>query len=126
LYHLPYVMPEHHPQNNKSSPSCYFGVGSCPNCEFKEAIKFGFNKNGIQRFQCKGCKTTFMASYSRRYINNTANEKIKVLLKEGCGIRSIGRILKISAVTVIRKIKIIASPRWRTNPFVCFIYIEKL
>lgn len=101
-------MPVNIAQTNKNAISCYFVVGNCPKCALKEAIKYGFNKNGIQRFQCKACKTTFMATYSRRYINNTANEAIKVLLKEGYGIRSIGRILKISAVTVIRKIRIIA------------------
>lgn len=96
-------------QNNKNGTSCYFGVGRCGNCGLNEVIKYGFSKNGHQRFQCRGCKKTFMAVYSRRFINNTVNEEIKILLKEGCGIRSIGRILKISAVTVIRKIRIIAS-----------------
>lgn len=37
------------------------------------------------------------------------NKNISTLLKEGCGIRSIGRILKISASTVIRRILKIGS-----------------
>lgn len=35
--------------------------------------------------------------------------QIKTLLKEGCGIRSIGRILNSSATTIIRRIEITAS-----------------
>ena len=48
---------------------------------------------------------------SYRYIayQSEINPKVVQLLKEGCGVRSIGRILQISPKTVIQRIKIIAS-----------------
>lgn len=64
---------------------------------------------GKQRFRCKECCKTFIDVYTKKLPAERIDNKIKVLLKEGCGIRSIGRILKISAVKVVRKIRTIAS-----------------
>jgi insertion element IS1 protein InsB len=101
-------MPENHAQNQINAPSCYRCVAKCPYCEHG-AKKYGFTLGGKQRFRCKKCFRTFIDVYNQKLSVEHIDNKIKVLLKEGCGIRSIGRILKISAVTVVRKIRTIAS-----------------
>lgn len=100
-------MLENHAQNDKISSSCYIRVAPCPYCAH-ESKKYGFTTSGKQRFRCKTCFKTFIYHYTRQHLKNIDRE-IVLLLKEGCGIRSIGRILHISAVTVIRKIRIIAD-----------------
>ena len=79
----------------------------CKTCE-APCIKKGFDKNGRQRVYCKSCKNYQLLTYYKLAWLPTINESIKMLVKEGCGIRSISRILKIAAATVIRRIKTIA------------------
>lgn len=78
----------------------------CKKCKGK-CVKNGI-RNKIQRYYCKQCKHSFAA----KYINNSykiSDKRIVKLLKEGCGIRSISRILEISPTTVISRIKLIAK-----------------
>ncbi|MDH4471108.1 MAG: hypothetical protein QE487_00790 [Fluviicola sp.] len=44
------------------------------------------------------------------------NTKLVQLIKEGCGIRSISRILVISPTTVIHRVLLIARRLYRTTP----------
>lgn len=73
-------------------------------------------RNNIQRYYCKKCKKYFQKAYSYLAYNPKTNAMIKGLLKEGCGIRSISRILEISKNTVlVRLLKIsskIKAPRF--------------
>ena len=79
----------------------------CPKCK-GVAIKNGF-QNEKQRYKCKVCKTRFQLEYTyKAYLPNT-NDLIKCLLKEGCGIRSISRILNISTKTVLTRMLTIAN-----------------
>ena len=71
---------------------------TCLKCD-SEAIKNGRLK-GVQRLRCKKCKTDFMARYRYQAYRAKTNEKIIALLKEGCGTRSIARLLRISTTTV--------------------------
>ncbi len=80
----------------------------CKYCE-AECVKKGFQKNGNQKLRCVRCKRYQLAHYTNRAWLNNVNETISTLVKESCGIRSIGRILKISPATVIKRIKIIAA-----------------
>ena len=105
-------------QENRSK--CIKGVVTrlkCPYCK-GSCIKFGKNKRNEQRYRCKGCLKTFLLNYSKHAYKNTVNRKLIVLLKEGCGILSISRILKIGANTVLSRIKVIASRI--TKPKICF------
>jgi transposase-like protein len=61
----------------------------------------------VQRYYCNTCKYSFQSGYSNNsYAIN--DSEIITLVKEGCGVRSISRILEISTTTVIRRIKRIA------------------
>ncbi|MBL7705484.1 MAG: IS1 family transposase [Taibaiella sp.] len=80
----------------------------CPYC-FSHCINHGSSSSGNKRYRCKSCKRTHSKVYTLNACKQSIAEKVTSLLKEGCGIRSIGRILRISAVTVLRKIKAIAK-----------------
>ena len=88
---------------------CHKSVGGpiCNKCE-GAIIKHGLIK-GRQRYRCKGCNITQMGFYTNNACNLFVNSHIISYVKEGCGIRSIARLLTISANTVIRRIKSIAD-----------------
>ncbi len=71
-------------------------------------IRYGRTKNGTQRLKCVSCGGTSLKVY-KNIACTINNDNIKTLVNEGCGIRSISRILKISITTVISRIKAIAS-----------------
>ncbi|MEC3880219.1 IS1 family transposase [Parapedobacter sp. 10938] len=74
---------------------------ACKNCN-TPSIKYG-TINNKQRYRCKQCHKTFVKEYS--YPAYTIqNHQIKTLLVEGCGMRSIARILHIAVSTVLRRI----------------------
>jgi len=83
------------------------GGFSCNNCK-GPIIKYGLVK-GRQRYKCKICNHTQMEFYQSNACNPFISNNIISLLKEGCGIRSIARLLHISAVTVISRIRKIAN-----------------
>lgn len=80
----------------------------CINCE-GFCVKNGLTANGFQRYKCNHCKKQFQNEYSNTACIRAINSKITVLLKEGCGIRSISRILKISTNTVQNRILLISK-----------------
>ncbi len=71
-------------------------------------IKFGM-VGARQRYRCKSCKRTQLHHYLKNAYKPSVNSNIAAHVKEGCGIRSIGRLLNISAGTVRSRIKNIAS-----------------
>ncbi|MFH1321331.1 MAG: IS1 family transposase [Bacteroidota bacterium] len=75
----------------------------CIYCK-SECIKYGKQKSGEQRYQCKLCKRTQQEKYRYNAYKPLVNEFIRDHVKEGSGIRSIGRLLKISPITVMRRI----------------------
>lgn len=79
----------------------------CPNCS-GVSVKNGFQSQ-MQRYKCKLCQKKFQVVYKYPAYNNSINSSIVILLKEGCGIRSIGRILSISKNTVLTRIVSIGS-----------------
>jgi len=68
-------------------------------------VKNGKSKSGRQRFRCQSCKKGFQQNYVYNGCHRGVPSQISTLVREGCGIRSIGRILKISCTTVISQIK---------------------
>ncbi len=78
------------------------------NCVHEHKIRYG-KSNGRQRFRCKVCSKTWLEAYRYNAYKTNTNRKIAVLTKEGCGIRSIARILKITANTILKRIKQIAN-----------------
>ena len=88
---------------------------NCKHCRGTNTIKYGHQKNGCRKYQCKDCLRYFQESYVYQS-SITEDKQIITLTKESCGIRSIGRILNISPSTVIRRIKKIASRLERPYP----------
>lgn len=72
-------------------------------------IKHGKTSGQKARFLCKKCGKTQLDSYSSAAYALGVDEQIIALIKEGVGIRGIGRLLAISPTTVIRHILKIAA-----------------
>jgi len=91
--------------------SCIRNVGENPTCPFcsNRSIKYGSSKKGSQRFRCKSCCRSFLLDYSYLACKAGTDTSIKEHVKESCGIRSIARLLKISATTVLKRIVSIAQ-----------------
>lgn len=87
-----------------SATSCYKCVG-----EIKRMIKYGKTKSGNQRYICKMCKKTRVENYTYQAYNADINPNIILLTKEGLGIRSTARVLKISTTTLLKRIVAIAK-----------------
>lgn len=81
---------------------------NCRQCK-KPCIKAGKQQNGTQKWYCKGCKKYQQGKYRYLAYKRNVDEKIVALLKEGCGIRSISRLLNISTTTVIARIRQIGA-----------------
>lgn len=81
----------------------------CPHCQCKSLIKNGFTKNKKQQFFCKQCLKRCISFYSNKAYEKSINNNLIQLIKEGVGIRSIARLLGISANTVLRRIHKIAK-----------------
>ena len=81
---------------------------NCLQCSQK-GTKHGKSTNGVQRFYCKFCKKTWQISYVYNAYFNKTNSFIVQFIKEGCGIRSIARLLEISTNTLLLRIKNIAK-----------------
>lgn len=89
----------------------------CTKCNAFDAIKKGF-RNEKQRFYCKDCHRCFQTSYNYQAYTSDIDKFIIRLLKEGCSVRGISRVLKISKDTVLsRMLKIskqIKTPYFNT------------
>ncbi len=79
----------------------------CQHCR-SETIKFGKTGNK-QRYRCKNCKKIQLAIYKKHAYEASINSEIAAHVKEGCGIRSIARLLHIAAGTVLCRIQKIAG-----------------
>ncbi|MGL4632314.1 MAG: IS1 family transposase [Leadbetterella sp.] len=88
--------------------SCYKQVGDCKICHYP-MIKYGKDARGKQRYFCKSCKKSSIGFYKYNAYNKGINENIIALTKENVGILGTARLLRISATTVIKRIKKIAS-----------------
>ncbi len=74
----------------------------CPKCKSKNFCKDGIVKQK-QRYKCKDCNFRFTVEQVGK--PNKLKRDALVLYLEGLGFRSIGRILKVSNVTVLNWIK---------------------
>jgi len=84
-------------------------VYSCIKCVGDDFIKYGKTNYGKQRYQCKFCKAISVLQYSYNAYKKDINTKVIQLTKEGIGIRSIARILKISTTILLKRIVAIAN-----------------
>jgi insertion element IS1 protein InsB len=86
----------------------------CRHCGSK-CIKKGF-ANGLQRYRCSICKRTQQEAYRYRAHNPTIDTQLVKLLKEGVGIRGLGRVLGISTTTVLHRIRMLSRQVVRPVP----------
>ena len=80
----------------------------CPLCRTKKVVKFGLNRQGKQRYQCKNetcSKNTFILSYVNKGCLPEVKEKIVEMALNGSGIRDTSRVLNISITTVLSELK---------------------
>lgn len=100
---------------------------NCTKCNPPNCIKKGL-RNNKQRYYCKDCKKYFQTEYKYQACKIETNDFIVSLLKEGCGIRGISRILKISKNTVLSRIlkisKQIKVPYF--NKFGCKFEVDEM
>jgi transposase-like protein len=75
----------------------------CPNCKSANKVKSGFNA-GKQRYKCKSCGCNYTQSNSNSKPNHIKKQALHMYL-EGLGFRSIGRILGVSNVAVLKWVR---------------------
>lgn len=80
----------------------------CNSCN-GNCVKNGKTGSDKQRFRCRQCGKSCLKEYTNNACHHYSNKWICRLLKEGCGIRSIGRLLEIAVATVMKRIKSIAA-----------------
>jgi len=80
----------------------------CNFCNSK-CIKNGFQSNGNQRYKCCVCHKKQQSNYEYNAYRRNLNQEIILFTKEGLGIRSTARILKISTTTLLKRIVAIAK-----------------
>ncbi len=76
----------------------------CPRCQSNQYCKDGY-KQGRQRYQCKGCKYRYIIERRDWEKSSEIKEMAINMYLEGLGFRAIGRLLKISYVTVFYWVK---------------------
>jgi insertion element IS1 protein InsB len=81
---------------------------NCKHCG-SQCVKQGFQKDGTQKYLCKGCSKYQQETYRYKAYEKAVNTNIIKQVNRGSGIRDIAYILEISASTVIRRIRYIAS-----------------
>jgi transposase-like protein len=77
----------------------------CPHCGSTDLYRNGKDKNGTQRWYCRGCTKYFRLAYSYNACKAGTEEKILELTLNSSGVRDIGRFLKISKDTVTSVLK---------------------
>ncbi len=76
---------------------------NCPKCDCETCVKDGKDKNGFQRFQCKGCGVKFTEPHAMAGRQTTMEQTVGVLrmLLEGMSIRSCERLTGVHRDTIL-------------------------
>jgi len=80
----------------------------CPNCESTKVGKYGFSKNGQQRYKCKNSECTtsiFQLEYKYNACKPGVEADILRRVVNGGGIRDTARSMKISKYKVSDTLK---------------------
>ncbi len=80
------------------------------------SVRNGKTEYGKQRYKCRGCGKTFLMEYDYQACKPTTNSSIKKLLREGVGIRGLGRLLNISTTTVCSRL--LSISRYIKPPYI--------
>lgn len=82
---------------------------NCPRCKEKIVLRNGTTKNKKQQYYCKNYGKRFIENYTYMAYKSGIHKNIIQLTKEGLGLRSTARILKISTTTLLKRIISIAK-----------------
>ena len=88
---------------NKPSCSKLSVSHTCPICKSDKLIKSGRTGAGKQRY-CKECGKRFITDYSYNAYQPNTTQQIILFTKEGLGIRSTVRVLRMSVTTLLKLI----------------------
>ena len=80
----------------------------CPVCKSNRVVKFGVNRQGKQRYQCRAencSQKTFILEYENKGYLPAIKEQIIEMVLNGSGIRDTSRVLGISMNTVLSELK---------------------
>lgn len=75
---------------------------TCGHCQ--GSCKRKGRRGAVQLLRCTTCGKYQRSSYTRKACVPGMDARIATLTREGCGIRSTGRVLGISPTTVIKRI----------------------
>src|SRR5690554_3816112 len=81
----------------------------CPYCYSSKIVKNGHTKTGKQQYICNSCSKRFLDYHTYNACKPETNSLIIAFTKEGMGVRSIARILAISATTLLKRYITIAE-----------------
>ncbi len=80
----------------------------CPQCEGIDVVKYGKQANGAQRYRCNNLdcpRRIFLLQYHDTGRLPAIKQRIVDLTLNGCGVRDIVRVLRVSSATVIDTLK---------------------
>jgi transposase len=80
----------------------------CPQCQGIHVVKYGRQGNGAQRYRCNhpDCpRRIFLLQYHDTGRLPAIKQRIVDLTLDGCGVRDIVRVLRVSSATVIHTLK---------------------
>ncbi|MDI1255292.1 MAG: IS1-like element transposase [Flavobacterium sp.] len=91
--------------------TCIKRVGGKEICDVCNGllIRYGKSSANKTRYRCKNCGKTIVESYTYEAYHSDINQDIITYIKEGLGIRSTARILKIFTSTLLSRIISIAK-----------------
>ena len=80
----------------------------CPQCQGIHVVKYGKQANGTQRYRCNDpdCpRRIFLLRYHDTGRLPAIKQRIVDLTLNGCGVRDIVRVLRVSSATVVNTLK---------------------
>jgi insertion element IS1 protein InsB len=78
---------------------------TCPRCSARSIQKNGTTANHKQRYRCTRCRRQFITRYSYQGHDPSVRRLIVPLSLNGCGIRDIARVLRVSPNTVLKSLR---------------------
>jgi len=76
----------------------------CVKCGSSDRVKNGFLQ-GVQRYRCKGCGYNYSVEFKSTAKPEDVKRQALLMYLEGLGFHSIGRILKVSHVSVLKWVR---------------------
>jgi transposase-like protein len=73
----------------------------CKGCGSKEIVKNGISPEGVQKYKCKSCRSTYRSGDNRLKYSMDKRIRVVKMYLEGIGIRSIERLEKVSGALIV-------------------------